>query len=83
LNDQVKLDYEDEIALVTIANPPVNALGNAVRIGLLNAVEKARGAKPFEMTPFMLYLRKNLDRLRPHRLDVPGPSLIREAQNTT
>jgi heterodisulfide reductase subunit D len=31
----------------------------------LPTVEKARGAKPFEMTPFMLYLRGNLDRLRP------------------
>jgi hypothetical protein len=31
----------------------------------LPTVEKARGAKPFEMTPFMLFLRKNLDRLRP------------------
>ena len=32
----------------------------------LPTVEKVRGSKPFEMTPFMLYLRKNLDRLRPH-----------------
>jgi Fe-S oxidoreductase len=32
----------------------------------LPTVEKVRGAKPFEMTPFMLYLRANLDRLRPH-----------------
>ena len=32
----------------------------------LPTVEKVRGAKPFEMTPFMLYLRGNLDRLRPH-----------------
>ena len=31
----------------------------------LPAVEKTRGAKPFEMTPFTLFLRKNLDRLRP------------------
>ena len=38
----------------------------------LPTVEKARGAKPFEMTPFMLYLRGNLDRLRPLlRLRVP------------
>jgi Fe-S oxidoreductase len=27
--------------------------------------EKTRGAKPFEMTPFMLFLRRHLDRLRP------------------
>jgi heterodisulfide reductase subunit D len=31
----------------------------------LPTVETMRGAKPFEMTPFMLYLRKYLDRLRP------------------
>ena len=31
----------------------------------LPAVEKTRGAKPFEMTPFTLFLRKNLDKLRP------------------
>jgi heterodisulfide reductase subunit D len=32
----------------------------------LPTVEKARGARPFEMTPFMLFLRAQLDRLRPH-----------------
>jgi hypothetical protein len=32
----------------------------------LPTVEKLRGAKPFEMTPFMLFLRRYLDRLRPH-----------------
>lgn len=32
----------------------------------LPTVEKARGATPFEMTPFMLFLRRRLDRLRPH-----------------
>lgn len=31
----------------------------------LPTLERMRGAKPFEMTPFTLYLRKNLDRLRP------------------
>jgi Fe-S oxidoreductase len=31
----------------------------------LPTVEKTRGAKPFEMTPFMLFLGGNLDRLRP------------------
>jgi Fe-S oxidoreductase len=31
----------------------------------LPTVEKTRGARPFEMTPFMLFLRGNLDRLRP------------------
>jgi Fe-S oxidoreductase len=32
----------------------------------LPTVEKTRGARPFEMTPFMLFLRAHLDRLRPH-----------------
>jgi hypothetical protein len=31
----------------------------------LPTVERARGARPFEMTPFMLFLRGKLDRLRP------------------
>jgi heterodisulfide reductase subunit D len=31
----------------------------------LPTVEKTRGTRPFEMTPFMLFLRNNLDRLRP------------------
>jgi heterodisulfide reductase subunit D len=31
----------------------------------LPTVEKTRGAKPFEMTPFTLYLRNNIDRMRP------------------
>jgi heterodisulfide reductase subunit D len=32
----------------------------------LPTVEKTRGSRPFEMTPFMLFLRRYLDRLRPH-----------------
>ena len=32
---------------------------------MLPTIEKTRGSKPFEMTPFTLFLRKNLDRLRP------------------
>jgi heterodisulfide reductase subunit D len=32
----------------------------------LPTIEKTRGSKPFEMTPFMLFLRRHLDRLRPH-----------------
>jgi heterodisulfide reductase subunit D len=32
----------------------------------LPTIEKTRGARPFEMTPFMLFLRAHLDRLRPH-----------------
>jgi Fe-S oxidoreductase len=31
----------------------------------LPTVEKTRGSRPFEMTPFMLFLRRYLDRLRP------------------
>ncbi len=31
----------------------------------LPAIEQARGAKPFEMTPFTMFIRNNLDRLRP------------------
>jgi len=31
----------------------------------LPTLEKMRGSKPFEMTPFTLYLRTHLDRLRP------------------
>jgi heterodisulfide reductase subunit D len=31
----------------------------------LPSVEKTRGAKPFEMTPFTIFIRKRLDRLRP------------------
>ncbi|HEX3504439.1 MAG TPA: (Fe-S)-binding protein [Xanthobacteraceae bacterium] len=31
----------------------------------LPTVEKLRGAKPFEMTPFTLFVHKNLERLRP------------------
>jgi Fe-S oxidoreductase len=31
----------------------------------LPTIEKTRGAKLFEMTPFTLFIRKNLDRLRP------------------
>jgi Fe-S oxidoreductase len=31
----------------------------------LPTIERSRGARPFEMTPFMLFLRDHLDRLRP------------------
>jgi hypothetical protein len=31
----------------------------------LPTLEKMRGAKPFEMTPFTMFLREHLDRLRP------------------
>jgi heterodisulfide reductase subunit D len=31
----------------------------------LPTIEQTRGAKPFEMTPFTMFIRNNLDRLRP------------------
>jgi heterodisulfide reductase subunit D len=31
----------------------------------LPTIERSRGARPFEMTPFMLFLNQHLDRLRP------------------
>ena len=37
----VTLAVTDGIAVVTIANPPVNALSAAVRAGLLDAVRRA------------------------------------------
>jgi heterodisulfide reductase subunit D len=41
----------------------------------LPTIEKTRGAKPFEMTPFTLFIRNNLDRLRPMLRD-PVPMRI-------
>jgi Fe-S oxidoreductase len=41
----------------------------------LPTIEKTRGARPFEMTPFTLFIRKNLDRLRP-MLREPVPMRI-------
>jgi Fe-S oxidoreductase len=32
----------------------------------LPTIERTRGARPFEMTPFMLFLRQRLDQLRPY-----------------
>src|SRR5690606_39263754 len=37
----VRLQRRDEIALITVNNPPVNALGQAVRQGLLQAFQAA------------------------------------------
>ena len=36
----VKYKILDEIAVVEISNPPVNAISAAVRIGLLDTIEK-------------------------------------------
>ncbi|MHA6325299.1 FAD-dependent oxidoreductase [Roseivivax sp. CAU 1753] len=38
--DQVSYELDDGIAVITVANPPVNALGQAVRAGLWQAVDR-------------------------------------------
>ncbi|MBP0446932.1 3-hydroxyacyl-CoA dehydrogenase, partial [Roseomonas sp. SSH11] len=39
--DPVSTSLSDGLLLVTISNPPVNALSSGVRVGLLRAVELA------------------------------------------
>ena len=41
MTDVVRLELQGEIALITVNNPPVNALGHAVREGLLQAFQSA------------------------------------------
>lgn len=41
MDDSVKYHVQDDIAVITINNPPVNALGHAVRAGLVAAIERA------------------------------------------
>jgi len=41
MTDVVRLERQGEIALITVNNPPVNALGQAVRQGLLQAFQRA------------------------------------------
>jgi 3-hydroxyacyl-CoA dehydrogenase len=41
MNDLVRYALEDHIAVITVDNPPVNALGIAVRTGLRDAIERA------------------------------------------
>lgn len=41
MSDAVQLERRGEIALVTVDNPPVNALGQSVRAGLLAAYQQA------------------------------------------
>ncbi len=43
MNEVVKLERSDAIAVVTINNPPVNALSAAVRRGIFDAVKSAGG----------------------------------------
>jgi len=40
INDCVSIGQEGEVALICIDNPPVNATGQAVRQGLLDAIDK-------------------------------------------
>ena len=44
----VSMDIRDGIAVLTLDSPPVNALGHAVRSGLMNALEKAEGDEGVE-----------------------------------
>ena len=41
--DPVQLDIHGDVAVVTIDNPPVNALGQAVRAGLVRAADRIAG----------------------------------------
>ena len=41
MNDIVHYQLEDGIAVLTVINPPVNALGVAVRTGLKAGIERA------------------------------------------
>ena len=41
MTDVVRLEVQGDIALITVNNPPVNALGQAVREGLLKAFQQA------------------------------------------
>jgi 3-hydroxyacyl-CoA dehydrogenase len=42
LTDMVNYTVDDGVAVLTVNNPPVNALGHGVRLGLLKGVEKAQ-----------------------------------------
>ncbi len=41
MNDPVTLERHGDVALIVINSPPVNAIGHAVRTGLLRAIEEA------------------------------------------
>ncbi|MFZ7092442.1 3-hydroxyacyl-CoA dehydrogenase NAD-binding domain-containing protein [Primorskyibacter sp. 2E233] len=40
MSEQVRYDIDDNVAVITVANPPVNALGLAVRQGLWDAIDR-------------------------------------------
>ena len=44
MSDKVTLDIQGDIAVLRIRNPPVNALSQEVRAGLLSCLEQAEGA---------------------------------------
>jgi len=48
LTDMVDYTIEQNVAVITINNPPVNALSHGVRQGLLDSVEKALGESAVE-----------------------------------
>jgi len=43
MNKPVSIAHQDEIAVITVDNPPVNALSQVVRSGLVECVDKAVG----------------------------------------
>ena len=43
ISETVELDVKDGVAIISIDNPPVNALSKSVRNGLHEAVAKADG----------------------------------------
>ena len=44
VNDVVDLSYDDDVAIVSVDSPPVNALSAAVRQGIFDAFEEANGS---------------------------------------
>ncbi len=46
--EPVSVKVEHGIAIVTIANPPVNALGHALRLGLSDAIARIEGDPAIE-----------------------------------
>jgi 3-hydroxyacyl-CoA dehydrogenase len=49
----VNFRHEGQIAIVTVDNPPVNALSKAVRVGLLDALKKSEALKSVEAVLLM------------------------------
>jgi 3-hydroxyacyl-CoA dehydrogenase len=47
MTEPVTLERHGDVALIVIDNPPVNAIGHAVRVGLLRAIEEALARDSF------------------------------------